>query len=941
MIPESPFFHAHAHSRFSPLDGMTDVRGLVQKAAANKQPALALTDHGLMSGIVQLYQACKEFGIKPYPGIEAYLIDPEFDDWENPPKGAKVGRYHVCLLALSEEGYKALVKFTSKTHTRPRFNRFPRCTISDLAELGKESGEHIALLTGCYFGWLQQTLINDGPVKAAGVLRTYKSFFPNTFVEIQHHNIVHDTEDGKVMDDNDMVEALIELADDADLPVVATQDSHYTDHGQKPAHAFMKQLTYGGDDNEFPGDSFHLASTEWVQEHYTEEQWERALEGSQMLLDLNTVKITPLDKFEADVPKVKGIADPIKHIQTQCRIALSAKIKSGEIPMSQRKAYEARLHMETDTIIYLKMAAYFCIWEKFVQWCRDNDIAIEARGSANGSLVCWLLGITQVDAVRWDTMFARFLSKDRIKPPDIDMDIEDVERLRAVHYMLSLYNSVQIGTFSKLGISVNEEGQEVGSVMRTWQSSKRRECEEIAHKRWEEGKLDKKGDIKRYAQGIFNRKYAGIENIDDVRQVSQREYEGLRAIDEMGTVYRSYGVHAGGVLLSGQKWSIDDYIPTMLVASSNTRVSQYDMDDVEQFGLLKMDLLGQAALHTMKVANQLIGEASDSADFAWIPEDDNEACKALRSGRTGTGIFHQEGYTKSRGFREMKVRNTMDSVLGQALYMPGCMDVAPGLTISQKDLYLSRRNSAQERRNITYLHPAFEKALSSTHGAVVFQEQVIQIMRGLGMDIEGINIFFKVVKDSGRGASERNQERMRQVREQFDSLCRKAGIDSEEAWKQTASFVTYGFNRAHATGYGIRSYRTAYMKAHYPLQYMSGLLESWSGTKKEAMYIKEARRVGIRILPPDVNISKLDWTMDEDRNAIRKGLLSITGIGVPTGTGIADGAPYSSIEEMVKRLPARVLTGGKAYLTTGEMTGNLAKLRDAGALDSITNRRNR
>lgn len=935
MIPDSPYFHAHAHSRFSPLDGMTDVRGLVQKAAANKQPALALTDHGLMSGTVQLYQACKEFGIKPFPGIEAYLIDPEFDNWYDPPKGATVGRYHVCLLALSEEGYKALVKFTSLTHTRPRFNRFPRASLSDLAELGKESGEHIALLTGCYFGWLQQTLINDGPKKAAGVLRTYKSFFPNTFVEIQHHNITHDAEGGNVMDDDDIVKALIELADDADLPVVATQDSHYTHRDQKKAHAVMKQLTFGGADNEFPGDAFHLASTEWVQEHYDDDQWERALEGSAKLLALNTVKIQPLDNFAPDVPKVKGISDPSKHIRDRCQEVLSEKIKAGEISMSQRKEYRERLDYELETIEYLKMASYFCIWEKFVEWCHDNEIAIEARGSANGSLACWLLGITQVDAVRWDTMFERFLSRDRIKPPDIDMDIEDAERPRAVHYMLNLYNSVQIGTFSKLGITVNDDGQEVGSVMRTWQSSKRRECEEIATKRFKEGKLKKKGDIKRYAQGIFNRKYAHIQNIDDVLLVSQREYEGLREIDHMGTVYRSYGVHAGGVLLSGQKWNIAEYIPTMLVASSDTRVSQYDMDDVEQFGLLKMDLLGQAVLHTMKVANDLIGEADDPTFFEWIEDDDKEACKHLRSGRTGTGIFHQEGYTKSRGFRELKVSKTMDSVLGQALYMPGCMDVAPGLTISQKDLYLSRRNSAAERAQITYLHPAFKEALSSTHGAVVFQEQVIQIMRGLGMDIEGINIFFKVVKDSGRGATDRNQERLLQVRKQFDGLCEDAGIDSEAAWRQTASFVTYGFNRAHATGYGIRSYRTAYMKAHYPLEYMTGLLQTWSGKDKEKMYIKEARRIGIRILPPDVNVSKLSWTMDSDRNAIRKGLLSIAGIGRATGSGIADGAPYASVEEMVERLPARVLTGGKLYLSTGEVTGSLGKLRDAGALDSI------
>jgi DNA polymerase-3 subunit alpha len=930
---QSNFFHAHAHSNFSPLDGMSDVEKMVAKAAADGQPAMALTDHGLMSGCVQLYKACQKHGIKPFPGIEAYLIDPDVEDWETPEKGERVGRYHLCLLALSEAGYKALVRFSSKTHTRPRFNRFPRCTVEDLEELGEEAGEDIAILTGCYFGLVQQTLLNKGCKEALAVVRWYMSMFANTFVELQHHNIVHDN--GK--DDDWLVGQMFDIAQELSLPVIATQDCHYLDEGDKVAHETMKKMTYGGDDNEFPGDCFHLATGKWVRGHYTDEVWELCEKGYERLLGLNDVRIAPLDTFKPDLPRVKGVKDPDKYMTKECDKAFAAYIKTKRLTSAKRREYSQRLNEELGIIQQLSMSGYFVIWREFVHWCRAENIAIEARGSANGSLVCFLLGITQVDPLIYDTRFARFLSTDRIKPPDIDLDIEDAERPRAVHHMLNMYTSVQIGTFGKLGVTFNEEGEETGSVFRSWQSWKRRECEQIALERWEAGKLGKKGDVKAYGRGVFTRKYGDVTEIAHIKNVSPTEYEGIRRIESMGNVYKSYGVHAGGVLLSGSRYSIDDYVPTMLVASSNTRVSQYDMDDVEKFGFLKMDLLGQASLTVMKRTMALIDPDFDPTDFTWIEEDDSKTCLALRCGRTGTGIFHQEGWTKSRGWKELGVRNTNDAILGQALYMPGCMDVAPGQSISMKDLYLKRRKDPKERRKAEYLNEVFQQVLSPTYGAVIYQEQVIDIMRGLGMDIAGINQFFAVVKDSGRGSDVRNAQRMEDVRSQFDELCESAGIDPDEAWNQTASFVAYGFNRAHASAYGIRSYRSAYLKTHYPLEYMTGLLQVWSGRDKEAMYIKEARRVGIRILPPDVNVSGATWTMDNDLGAIRKGLGSIRGVGDTTAVAIAAGAPYESVEHMIEALPARVVSGGKQYLADGSWTGILGKLRDAGALESIIN----
>lgn len=926
------------HSQFSPLDGMPKVGLIVNKAHVNGDPACGLTDHGQMGGVVQLYLECKKRGMKPYPGFEGYLIDPMRNDWENPAKGAApVGRYHFGLLALNEDGYKALVRFVSMTHTRPRFNRFARCTLNDLVKLGKDHGENLAMTSGCYFGLIQSMIARGMDEMARRYVELLSEVFPNYFIEVQHHNICHDDqpdEDEELigLDDTDMVERLFELADEYELPVIATQDSHYLDQKHKAAHSLMKRMTYGGADDAFPGDSFHVASAEWVAEHYEQWQWDRIEEGFAELLELNTLSIAPLDNFKPDLPYVcddpAGEMRELVEDQLEDYLAATPNLKKPE------KVYWDQLDHEMEVIEKLNMPPYFLIVEDYVRASQEREICVEARGSANGSLAAFVMGITQTDPVEWGGMFERFLSEDRIKPPDIDLDIEDEERGWLIRYLLNKYpGSVQIGTYSMMGITVDPEtGEEKGSVLQSYLTSLRRQCDEIAAK-----KVSKAGDRKAYSQAVFRNKYGDIKGIEDVREHSLADWRALKMLSDMQSVYRSYGVHAGGVLLPGTRYDIDDYIPTMLVASSDTRVTMFDMDDVEQFGFLKMDILGQSSLRMMKLCMENIAksgyevDADSNIDFDWIPLDDPNACKLLREGRTNTGIFHYEGYTKAKGGRELKIKSTEDAVMGQALFMPGAMNTG------QKDLYIERRNSAAARKAVTYISPEFEAALKHTYGTVIFQEQVIDIMRNLGMDIASINTFFKVVKDSGKGATERNAQRLAEVREQFEQHCLDRGItDLDAAWGMTAGFVSYGFNRAHASGYGIRSYRTAYLKAYYPTEFMAALLQTWSGKEKEKKYISEARRIGIRLLPPDVNVSGKVWTQDHTRDGvIRKGLLSIPGVGPASAEAIANASPFDSIEDMIARIPAKQLTGGKVYLAEGRFTGTLRALDDVGALDSL------
>jgi DNA polymerase III subunit alpha len=911
----------HAHTQHSTLDAMTDPRLMVDKAARMRHPGIAFTDHGNTAATVKGYKAAKKHGILFYPGVEAYLVDPEHQG----ELTDKVKRYHVGLVAISLKGYKALVQFVSKTHTRPRFSRFARCTLADLAELGQQAGQHIILTTGCYFGLVQQRLVTQGSEEAKRAIKAYAGWFPNTFVEIQNHNISHPN--GST--DDDIVLELTTMADELGLPILATQDAHYLNQLEKQAHALMKRMVYGGVEDEFPGDSFHLATDEWVEEHYDSRTWARVLSSCDDIVDMHALSIPPLDTFKLHMPSVAKY--PWKTLRDRCfQVLMSMGNVSGR--------YTARLNEELLVIKDLGMSDYFLHWDNFVKWCRQQKICIEARGSANGSLVCYLLGVTQVDPIKWGLSHERFISRDRIKPPDVDMDIEDSRRDEAIRYLNRMFETMRIGTWGKIGITVDEQtGEERGSVLVTYNAGLRRECEQEA-RRYAERKGLPKGKVKDLTFAFFNKRYGEITSMEDVRRISRRDYRALRQINHMDSVYKSYGQHAGGVLLGPDDMDMDisEYVPTMLVGSSNAIVTQYDMDDVEEFGFFKDDILGQSSLTAMRICQELMGQ-SDPTDFTWIPDNDREACKLLREGRVDNGIFHFEGYTKARGGKEMGVKSTKDAVVASALYMPGCVESG------QKDRYIStRRSPTQRQRQIQAAkdtHPLVYEVLAETNGVMVFQDHPLQILRRIGMSVADVNVTYKILKDSGRGAIERNRARLAEIKGHYDTLCAGKGVNNPEVlWKSITGFMAYGFGKAHSTGYGIRSYRTAYLKAHYPLEFMTAMLQVWAGRKtqkkdREVLYVREARRIGLRILPPDVNISGPSWTIDRKRGAIRRGLVSIRGIGPKGAYDIAAAAPYRDMDDLMRRVGGA--SGYKNWLTKKIVGGRIQALKNAGALESL------
>ena len=887
------FFHTHTHSSFSALDALTPVSDLVECAVAFDQPALGLTDHGNMSGAVQLYKACMKHDLLPFIGVEAYLVQSIQD------KDAE--RFHVTLLALDITGYKALVKLTSKSHQRPSYHYKPRIDMADLAHLASTGeSEHIALLTGCYFGLLQQTIERTGDEKRArSIVKMFAKWFPNTYIEVQHHNI-NRGEGQNISGDNEMVDFLGTLAEDLGIPPIITYDPHYMLAKDKPTHDMMKKLIIRDvepSEAGFPGDTYHFATTSWVKRHYTrnglEWVWRDAQGSYDELLGLWGLKIPVLDDYRFYVPEIPGVDDAYEAVEWSCRAALD----NG--PHAGIKRYEDRLRDELGVIKAKDFGGYLMHVAEVTDWMRSQGIIFQARGSASASLVCHLLGITNLDPLKWDLLFERFLDPTRTRPPDIDLDLEDTRREDVIDFVSQQHEVVQIGTYSSLSI------------------------------RPEDGK----GSIVAMYMGYVKRAYPEyvIKTIDDAKHIDHDEYKALWELADIEP-RRAPGAHAAGFVIGSPTHPLHEYVPTMLIPSSDRTVTQFTMNDIEDMGYVKDDFLGLRNLTTLRRALELMNhdpsaKAQHCCDgpLEWIAEKDRETMKLMRSGKTA-GLFQFEGWASAKTAREMKAKSIKDLSIATALGRPAVMDQG------FDELFIERKNNRGE--GVTYPGPIFEKHLRETYGIIVFQEQVLLILRDLGMSIEDRNSLLKAVKASNKQALEAEKTFIR-LRKEFYSLCKKSGMDqweSDDAWTMVHGFAEYGFNKAHAVQYGITGYRTGYLKTHHPLEYMSALLETTAGTDKEREYIREARGMGLRLLGPSVNDSDVSWTLDRNRKAIRRGLISIKGIGFKAAENIVENAPYSDITDFTERTDSRAVNGGKDHK---ELKGVCLKLMKAGALSCV------
>jgi len=558
------------------------------------------------------------------------------------------------------------------------------------------------------------------------------------------------------------------------------------------------------------------------------------------------------------------------------------------------KRYWDRLKEELEVVEATDMAGYLMLNREICLWMDNEGIFYEARGSASGSLICYLLGITQLDPVKEGLRYERFLSKDRTKPPDIDIDVEDSRRGDVIEMLSERFNVCQIGTWADY--SVDKETDR-GSLFVAYLSRRR-----------------KNGDHP-----------AQLAQIKTFQDVPEDDREEIYALDHH-EVYKSYGTHAGGLVITSTREDFKRLVPTMLVASSDTTVTQYDMDDVEELGLLKEDILGQTSLTVMRRCIELLGfDLRDKWD--WIPLDDIAVFRSIRN-QDVDGIFQLEGWSNKKGCRELKPKNIRDLMILVSIYRPATMD--SGI----KDHYIQRRAGWEQ---VPERHPILMRRLKETHGLPVLQDQVIDILRDIGFTPEDLTALLKAVKASNEniGGAARVIQGYAAM---FEELATDAGfdvVDIKFTWNAIEGFAKYGFNKAHATTYARRAYRMAYLKYHYPLEFHTALLQTWAGTVKEKDYIIATRDAGIKMLSPDVNVSGHTWTVDREKGAIRKGLISIKGVGEKAATEIADNAPFTDMQDLIDRCDARAVNGGKNYAKDGTLNGVLLKLKDAKALRSL------
>lgn len=879
---EPRYWSVHTHSKYSATDALPTPAAIVAKAKELGYQGLGLTDHGNMAGSIELYTECMKAGIKPFPGSELYLVRDRAVK-----KGPEAKRYHCCMVAYTTEGYRNLVKISTETHKNFHFK--PLLDLTDLArfhELGWSEG--IALTTGCHFGLVIQTLINEGYDEAKNVVAAFASWF-DTYVEVQNHDIHQEGHDEALIS-----AGLLRIAEELDLPVLLTQDSHYVESADRPAHETLKRLVSWSDDLDdavFPGDGFHLVDDAWMRRHHGDEVFERGAAGLDLLLSRHTLRIPEADDYQYRVPAVS--TDPDRALRQRCIKRLAAR---GLL----KPKYLDRLEEEVEVIEASGMGNYLLLVASVCDHMREQGIHFQTRGSAAGSLVCWMLGISNIDPLKWGARFDRFLSKDRTKPPDIDLDVENLRRMEVMDWIAERYSVSQICTWGTLGMSDDEETGK-GSLKVKYFSKRRKQLQragqEVPQDEWE-----------------------------TVPAEDKRQIYALAAKEALS----GYGVHACALVLVNSRTELEQMVPMQWVASSKTMVTQYDGPTIESIGLIKLDLLGSKTMSVLRICCENMGVSPDA--LLDVPLNSPKVFSMISRGETD-GFYQMEGYTTQRGCREVKPHRIGEVIDIMALYRPGVMN--SGATAS----YVARK---WKQEPLPERHEIIAKHTVKTRGILLYQDQIITILRELGMNPDDLTRFLKAVKASNKNTAKAKVE-IDYYMPMVEQMCRARGMGDEDwDWMENAfrAFAEYSFNIAHATVYGITAYVCAWLAIFHPLEFHAALLAVAAGTDKEAKYLTVTRRRRVRVLPPDLNASKLVYAVDTRRKAIRKGLLSIEGIGMAMARDLVANQPYVDWADFTTKCIGTKVTGVKPFkpnvTVEDDLVGTVRHLHRANAFrDSL------
>lgn len=880
----SNFVHLHTHTHYSLLDGMSKIPDLVAKAKELGMPAVAMTDHGNLYGAVEFYKECTKAGIKPILGVEAYIAPGDHKDKTN--GGTNTDRYyHLILLVKNETGWKNLLQLVTDSwiegfYYKPRMDK----------KMLRERHEGLIATSACLGGELSQLILAGALDRAEALIYEYQDIFgkENFFIEIGRHP--------KIPDIEKVNPHLIALAKKTGAPLVATGDSHYLNAEDKEVHDILLAIQTGksvNDPKKFTlTDDFSFMSAEDMAKLFPD--LPEALE--------NTVKIADACNFKLELGKIllPKFDTPDGSTSAQYLRKLVAERTPERYPV-MNETVQKRIDYELGVIEKMGFPDYFLIVQDFINWAKDRGVVVgPGRGSAAGSIISYILKITDLDPIHYDLLFERFLNPERIQMPDIDVDITDVRRDEVFGYLTEKYGADRVAhiiTFGTMAAraSIRDVGRSLDIELAF--------CDRLA-------KLIP-----------FNKDLEeALEEVDELKQLYKTDERAKKIIDaakRLEGVARHASVHACGTVIAAEP--LPRRVPLQHAPQDeNVTLTQFEMHAIEDLGLLKMDILGLKNLTIIEDTIRLVADIRDEKiDLSKLPLDDKEAFKLFQRADT-VGVFQLESGGMRRYLKELKPTNLEDIIAMVALYRPGPMELIPS--------YINRKYGKEV---VTYLHPKMEAIMGNTFGIGIYQEQMMRI----ASDMAGYTL---AEADTLRKAIGKKIKKLLDEQEvKLIAGLIKNGIPEKTAraiWDLFPPFARYGFNRSHAACYAMIAYRTAYLKARYPTEFMTALLNADSGdVERISFLIGECKKMNVEVLPPDIN--KSGQKFYPEGNNVRFGLDAIKNVGSNIVAAIIEarerGGEFASLSDLLTRVQHKDLN-----------KKSLESLTKCGALDSFGIERN-
>jgi len=879
------FTHLHVHTEYSLLDGMCRIPQLVARAKELGMDSLAITDHGVMYGVIEFYEAARKVGIKPIIGCEVYVAP---DSLSSRSAGDK-NNYHLILLAKDQTGYQNLIQLTTKAHLEGFYYK-PRVD----KELLERHHQGLIALSACIGGEIPQLILHRRLQDAKETARWYQQTFGDFYLEIMRHPIPELEEINRV---------LLALSSELDIPLVATNDVHYLKQEDARSHDLLLCIGTNSsihDENRFKlaGDFFYLRTPREMAELF--QDIPQALENTERIAEMCNLELEfgRLHLPEIDLPEGKT-AD--QFLADLCHQSLRQYYPHPTPEIEQRLAYELEVIEKT------QFANYFLVVWDIISFAKEKGILFGVRGSAAASIVLHCLGITQIDPIETRLVFERFLNLERQEMPDIDLDFQDDRRDEVISYVSQKYGNdhvAQIITFGTLGAkaAIRDVGRALGMPY---------------------------GDVDRVARLIPNapgmdlaRALEENSELDSIYREDTIINNLINSARKVEGIARHASTHAAGVVISREP--LTRYVPLQRGSKVNgdeAVMTQFAMGDIARIGLLKMDFLGLANLTILGKAKEIICQNHGiDIDLYSIPMDDQKTFDLLASGET-VGVFQLEGAGMRRYIKELKPTSFGDIAAMVALYRPGPMEHIPTFIKAKHGL-----------EPIRYPHPALAGILEETYGVIVYQDQVLFIVQAFaGYSLGQADIFRKAM-------GKKIPEVMQKERRNFIAGARKKDFSPEvaaEVFALIEPFAGYAFNKAHSVSYALIAYQTAYLKANYPAEYITAFLIIHAGqSEKAANAVLECRRLGITVLPPDINHSQVNFAIEEGDDGtpvIRFGLTAIKNVGPGAVEPIIaerdKGGEFKSIEDLCRRTNLSAVN--KRVMES---------LIKAGALDSLDSR---